>query len=67
MMKSTVLYLSSIPRRDKQFYFRPLPDDGSSVPRFGNQPVGQNKLAKIIPDMCNAARIQWRKTTTQER
>ena len=33
-------YLSSIPRHDKQFYFHPLPDNGSGVPRFGNQPVG---------------------------
>ena len=32
-------YLLSIPRRDKQFYC-PLPDDGSGVPRSGNQPVG---------------------------
>ena len=46
-------YLSSIPRRDTQFYC-PFPDDGSGVPRSGNQPVGQNKLAKIIPDMCKA-------------
>ena len=45
-----------------QFYFHPLPDDGSGVPRFGNQPVGRNKLAKIIPDMCKAAGIQGRKT-----
>ena len=45
-----------------QFYFHPLPDDGSGVPRFGNQPVGRNKLVKIIPDMCKAAGIQGRKT-----
>ena len=49
-------------RRDNHFYFRPLPDDGSGVPKFGNQPVGQNKLAKIIPDMCKAAQIQGYKT-----
>ena len=55
-------YLSSIPRHDKQFYFRPLPDNGSGVPRFGNQPIGRNKLVKIIPDMCKAAGIQGRKT-----
>ena len=41
----TEKYLSCIPRHDNQFYFRPLPDDGSGVPKFGNQPVGQNKLA----------------------
>ena len=60
-------YLSSMPRRDKQFYFCPLPDDGSGVLRFGNQPVGRNKLVKIIPDMCKAVGIQGRKQTTQER
>jgi len=48
-------YFSSIPSRDKQFYFCPLPDNGSSILRFSNQPVGKNKLAKIIPDMCKAA------------
>ena len=56
-----------MPRRDKQFYFCPLPDDGSGVLRFGNQPVGRNKLVKIIPDMCKAVGIQGRKQTTQER
>ena len=60
-------YLSSIPRRDKQLYFHPLPDNGSGVPKFGNQPVGRNKLAKIIPDMCKAAGIQQRKQASQER
>ena len=48
--------------RDKQFYFRPLPDDGSGVPKFGKQPVGRNRLAQIIPEMCKAAGVQSRKT-----
>jgi len=55
-------YFSLIPSRDKQFYFRPLPDNGSGILRFSNQPVGKNKLAKIIPDMCKAAGIEGHKT-----
>ena len=55
-------YLCSIPSRDDFFYFRPLADDGSGVPRFTNQPVGRNKLSQIIPDMCEAAKISGRKT-----
>ena len=55
-------YLCSIPSRDDFFYFRPLADDGSGVPRFANQPVGRNKLSQIIPDMCKAVKISGRKT-----
>jgi hypothetical protein len=47
-------YFSLLPRRHKQFYFRPLPDDASGIPRFGNQPVGRNRLALVIPEMCKA-------------
>ena len=32
-----------------------------------NQPVGRNKLVKIIPDMCKDAEIQGVKQVTQER
>ena len=55
-------YLCSIPSRDDFFYFRPLADDGSGVPRFANKPVGRNKLSQIIPDMCKAVKISGRKT-----
>ncbi len=44
------------------FYCRPLPDDGSGIPRYGKQPVGINKLSQIIPQMCKEAGIEWRKT-----
>ena len=57
-----VKYLCFVPSRDKQFYFRPLADDGSGVPRFADQPAGRNKLSQIIPQMCQAAGIQGRKT-----
>ena len=30
--------------------------------RYGKQPVGRNKLAKIIPDKWKQAGIDWRKT-----
>ena len=69
-MKSTALltfflYLSLVPSREKQFYFRPLADDGSGIPKFGKQPVGQNKLSQIIPVMCKAAGIEGRKSADQ--
>ena len=57
-----VKYFDFIPSRDKHFYFRPLPNDGTGVPRFGQQPVGRNTLAQIIPNMCKAAGIEGRKT-----
>ena len=50
-----VTYLLYAPRDVDYFYCRALPDDGSGIPRFGKQPVGRNKLAKIIPDMCKLA------------
>ena len=55
-------YFSVIPTREKQFYFRPLADDGSGISKFGKQPVGRNKLSQIIPIICKAAGIQGRKT-----
>ena len=55
-------YFFVIPTREKQFYFRPLADDGSGIPKFGKQPVGRNKLSQIIPIICKAAGIQGRKT-----
>ena len=55
-------YLSYIPSRDDFFYYRPLADNGSGVPRFGKQPIGRIKLSRIIPDMCKAAGISGRKT-----
>ena len=57
-----VKYFDFIPSRDKHFYFRPLPNDGTHVPRFGQQPVGKNSLAQLIPNMCKAAGIDGRKT-----
>jgi hypothetical protein len=55
-------YFACIPRRDGMFYFRPLPNTTIGVPRFANQPVGRNTLAKIIPNMCKAAGIEGSKT-----
>lgn len=55
-------YFDVIPFRDRFFYFRPLPNDGTDVPGFGKQPVGRNVLGRIIPDMCKAAGIEGRKT-----
>ena len=55
-------YLSFLPGHDKHFYYRPLSDYGSGTPRFANQPVGRNKLSRIIPEMCKAAGIQGYKT-----
>ena len=55
-------YLSLVPSRQKQFYFRPLVDDGSGIPKFGKQPVGRNKLSQMIPVMCKAASIEGHKT-----
>ena len=55
-------YLSCIPYRTGKFYFRPLADDGSGVPKFARQSVGRNRFASIIPDMCKAADIKGRKT-----
>ena len=57
-----VKYLSFVPSRDKHFYFRPLAIDGSGVLRFADQPVGRNRLPQFIPQMCQAAGIQGRKT-----
>ena len=57
-----VRYLLYLPKENDLFYCRPLPDDGSGVPRFGNQPIGRNKLAQIIPEACTAAGIEGRKT-----
>ena len=50
-------YFSLIPSRDSHFYFRP-----SKGLKFARQPVGRNKIAKLIPDMCKAARIEGYKT-----
>ena len=55
-------YFSFIPDRTGNFYFRPLADDGSGVPKFARQPVGRNRFAKIIPDMCKSVGIGGRKT-----
>lgn len=60
-------YLSLLPRRDIQFYFRLLSDDASGIPRFGNQSVGQNWLAQVISEMCKAAGIQSHKTGHSEK
>ena len=57
-----VKYLECIPSQDGFFYFRPLPNDGSEVPRFSKQLVGRNTLSQLIPKMCKNAGIQGRKT-----
>ena len=56
------IFVNYLQCRDKHFYHRPLPENGSGCARFGVQPVGRNTLAKIIPDMCKAAGIQGQKT-----
>ena len=48
--------------RTSHFYFRPLPNDESGLPRFGKHLVGRNTLARIIPDTCKAAGIEGCKT-----
>lgn len=55
-------YFSFISDRTGNFYFRPLADGGSGVPKFARQPVGRNCFAKIIPDMCKSVSIGGRKT-----
>ena len=50
-------YFSLIPNRDLYFYFRP-----TKGLTFAKQPVGRNKIAKLIPDMCKAAGIEGYKT-----
>lgn len=55
-------YFSFISDRTGNFYFRPLADGGSGVPKFACQPVGRNCFAKIIPDMCKSVGIGGRKT-----
>ena len=57
-----VLYLLYLPQEVDYFYCRPLPDDGSGIPRYEKQSVGRNKLAMIIPDMCKEAGIEGYKT-----
>ena len=57
-----VKYFDLIPDRSLHFYFRPLPNDASGMPRFGKQAVGRNTLARIIPVMCKAAGIEGLKT-----
>ncbi len=57
-----VKYLLYLPQDVDDFYCRPLPDDGSGIPRYGKQPVGRNKLSQIIPQMCKEAGIEGRKT-----
>ena len=57
-----VKYLLYLPSEVDYFYCRPLPNDSSGIPRFGKQPVGRNKLAQIIPQMCQEAGIGGRKT-----
>ena len=51
-----VKYVYFIPSRDGHFYFWPLPNDGSGIPRFGKQAVGRNTLAQLIPEMCKVRR-----------
>ena len=59
--------LYSIPNRDGHFCFRPLPNDGSGIPRFKKQAVGRNVLVQLIPEMCKAAEIKGRKTGHSEK
>ena len=67
MVKVFVKYLCFVPSRVKHFYFRPLEDDGSGVPRFVDQPVGRNnfpssfhKCAKQLESRNEKHNIQGR-------
>ena len=62
VVNTFMLYLLYLPQEVDYFYCRPLPDDGSGIPRYGKQPVGRNKLAMIIPDVCKEAGIKGYKT-----
>ena len=55
-------YFSLLPSREAFFYYRPISNDATGTPRFAKQPIGRNKLAKLIPDMCKAAGIEGFKT-----
>ena len=57
-----VKHLLYLPQGVDHFYCRPLPDNGSGIPRYGKQPVGRNMLAKIIPEMCKQAGIEGQET-----
>ena len=54
--------VSVIPTTNAHFYYHPICDNGSGVPKFSKQAVGHNKLAKLILDMCKVAGIPGRKT-----
>ncbi len=40
----------------------PISNDATGTPRFAKQPIGHNKLAKLIPDTCKAGGIEGLKT-----
>ena len=40
-----VKYFDCIPLRDGLFYYRPLPNDNTNIPRFAKQAVGRNTLS----------------------
>ena len=54
VVNTFVKYFDFIPNCNGHFYFRPLHNDGSGIPRFGKQAVGRNTLAQLIPEMCKA-------------
>ena len=57
-----VKYFDCIPLRDGLFYYRPLPNDNTNIPRFAKQAVGRNTLSQLISKMCKAAGIEGHKT-----
>ena len=44
------------------FYFRPLPNDSTCLPKFSKQLVGRNTLSHLISKMCKNAGIEGHKT-----
>ena len=59
-------YLSKCPRPAKTdaFYLRPLPKipNNHDSPWFSSVPLGKNKLAQFVKDMCNEANVGGNKT-----
>lgn len=63
MVNIFVRYFDFIPNRDEHFYFRPLPNDGSGIPRFGKQVYSwKEHTSTAYSKMCKAAGMQGHKT-----
>ena len=65
------LYISKLPSEAKDkdlFYVRPMEKTNSSIPTYERSvwyysiPVGRNKLAQMVPEICKLANISGHKT-----